>query len=131
MFKFKTLTPVLLLGLLVTGCATSTITRLTPRQTFRSADGLYPVEAVLYSDQQSLRWDSIEANVIVGSQTYPMHLTPLMTNRWETLIPIPPNTDTLEYRFKFDYLYNAWGVPPQDGSTLSKVYKLKITDQQQ
>jgi hypothetical protein len=125
----KKLTPVLLFSLVLTGCATSTITRLTPRQAARSADGLYPIEAVLYSDQQSLRWDTIDASVLVGSQTYPMHMTPLMTNRWETLIPIPPNVDTIEYQFKLDYYYNAWGVPPQEDSMTSKVYKLKILDQ--
>lgn len=127
---FKKLAPALLLGLLLTGCATSNITRLTPRQTIRSADGWYPVEAVLHSDQQSLRWDTIEAYVVVGSQSYPMHLTSMMTNRWETLIPVPAGTDTIEYHFKFDYYYNAWGVPPQQTSMYSKAYKLKIGDQQ-
>jgi hypothetical protein len=126
---FKKITPVLLLGLLLTGCASSTITRLTPRQTSRSADGLYPIEAVLYSDQQSLRWDTIEASVLVGSQTYPMHMTPLMTNRWETLIPIPASVNAIEYRIQLDYYYNAFGVPPQETTMTSKTYKLKILDQ--
>jgi hypothetical protein len=129
MFMFKKITPVLLLSLVMTGCATSTITRLTPRQTSRSADGLYPIEAVLHSDQQSLRWDTIQASVLVGSQEYPMHMTPLMTNRWETLIPVPAGTDSIEYRIKLDYYYNAWGVPPQETTTTSKTYKLKIADQ--
>src|SRR5580704_2693932 len=102
MFMFKKLTPVLLLSLVMAGCASSTITRLTPRQAVRSADGWYPVEAVLHSDQQSLRWETIEASVLVGSQTYPMHMTPMMTNRWETLIPVPQGTDTIEYRIKLD-----------------------------
>jgi hypothetical protein len=129
MLMLKKLAPVLLLGLVLTGCASSTITRLTPRQTPRSADGLYPIEAVLYSDQQSLRWDTIEASVVVGSQTYPMHMTPLMTNRWETLIPVPASADAIEYQIKLDYYYNAWGVPPQEGSMSSRIYKLKILDQ--
>jgi hypothetical protein len=126
---FKKLAPVVLLGLVLTGCTTSTITRLTPRQTIRSADGLYPIEALLRSDQQSLRWETIEASVLVGSQTYPMHMTPLMTNRWETLIPVPQGVDTVEYRIKLDYYYNAFGVPPQEDSMMSKVYKLKIENQ--
>ena len=126
---FKKLTPVLLLSLVMAGCASSTITRLTPRQAVRSADGWYPVEAVLHSDQQSLRWETIEASVLVGSQTYPMHMTPMMTNRWETLIPVPPNVDSIEYRIKLDYYYNAIGVPPQEDSMMSRVYKLKIADQ--
>lgn len=126
---FKKLSPVLLLSLVLTGCASSTITRLTPRQAVRSADGWYPIEAVLYSDQQALRWDTIQASVLVGSQSYPMHMTPLMTNRWETLVPIPPNTDSIEYRIQLDYFYNAWGVPPQETTMTSKVYKLKIVDQ--
>ena len=73
-----------------------------------------------------MRWETIEPYVVVGSQTYPMHLTPLMTNRWETLVPIPANVDSIDYHFKFDYYYNAWGVPPQQTSMYSKAYKLKI-----
>jgi hypothetical protein len=129
MLMLKKLTPVVLLGLLLAGCASSTITRLTPRQVARSSDGLYPIEATLHSDQQSLRWETIEASVLIGSQTYPMHMTLLMTNRWETLVPVPANTDTIEYRIKLDYYYNAWGVPPQEDSMVSRVYKLKIADQ--
>ena len=126
---FKKLSPVVLLGLLLAGCATSTITRLTPRQVPRSTDGWYPIEATLHSDQQSLRWETIEASVLVGQQTYPMHMTPLMTNRWETLVPIPAGVDTIQYQIKLDYYRNAWGVPPQEDSMVSRVYKLKVTDQ--
>jgi hypothetical protein len=129
MLMFKKITPILLLGLALTGCTTSTITRLTPRQTSRSADGLYPIEATLRSDQQSLRWETIQASVLVGSQEYPMHMTPLMTNRWETLVPIPQGSDSVEYRIKLDYYYNAFGVPPQETTMTSKTYKLKIADQ--
>jgi hypothetical protein len=129
MFMLKKITPVLLLSLVMTGCATSNITRLTPRQLPRSADGLYSIEATLHSDQQSLRWDTIEASVLVGSQEYPMHMTPLMTNRWETLIPVPNGTASIEYRIKLDYYYNAWGVPPQETTMTSKTYKLKIAEQ--
>jgi hypothetical protein len=129
MLMFKKITPVLLLGLVLAGCATSTITRLTPRQSPRSADGLYPIEATLHSDQQSLRWETIQASVLVGSQEYPMHMTALMTNRWETLIPVPAGTDSIEYRIKLDYYYNAFGVPPQETTMTSKTYKLKIADQ--
>lgn len=121
--------PALLLALILTGCASSTITRLTPRETPRNADGLYPVEAVLYSHQQSLRWETIEPYVIVGSKSYPMHPTAMMTNRWETMVPIPKDEDSIEYHFKFEYYYNAWGVPPQQTSMYSKAYKLKILDQ--
>jgi hypothetical protein len=59
--KFLPLVPVLLL----TGCA-GTFTRLTPLQQPRNANNLYPVEAVFNSSQQSLRWDSVQAFVLVN-----------------------------------------------------------------
>jgi len=55
----------LLLVLLLTGCA-STFTRLTPLQQPRNANNLYPVEVIFSSTQQSLRWDSIKAYVLVN-----------------------------------------------------------------
>ena len=120
--------PILLLGLLLSGCATTTITNLTPSRMSRTADGSYQVEAALKSRQQTIHWDSITATVRVGNNTYPMRPTPLMTNRWETLIPGPTGGNTITYRFKFDFKYNVFGAPPQPDSNLSKEYKLQILD---
>jgi hypothetical protein len=129
MQKLKLLTPVFLSSLLLTtGCISTTVTRLTPRALPHSPDNYYPVEVSLTSTQQSLRWETLQASVLVGSQAYPMTLTPKMTNRWEAMIPVPAGTKEIEYRVKFDFYYNAWGTPPQEDSALSKVYKLQIQD---
>ena len=128
MINVKKLFPVLALGLAMTGCVSTDVTRLTPMQTFRTADNTYPIEAIFDSNQQSLRWETIQGHVLVGNQTYDMQLTKLMTNRWETLVPVPPGTKTLEYRIKFTWEYNAFGSPPQPDSKISKLYKLQILD---
>jgi hypothetical protein len=121
----------LTLALGIAGCATTqtTVTSLTPKREYRNNTGLYQLEAALNSRQQTLRWDSVKASVMIGSETYPMRMTSLMTNRWETLVPIPPGTTILTYRYKFDFNYNAFGSPPKADSKLSPVYKLQIMDQ--
>lgn len=121
--------PVLLLGLLLAGCATTThITNLTPKQEFRNSNGLYSVEAAMSSRQQTLRWQSVRPTVLVDKEFYPMRPTPLMTNRWETLIPVPAGQNTVYYRFKFDFDYNTFGSPGSSDSKLSPVYRLQILD---
>jgi hypothetical protein len=116
----------LLLTALLTGC-TGTLTNLTPQYQTRNANGLYPVAVAFQSRQQSLRWESIKPAVEVGNEVYPMRRMPLMTNRWETLIPVPAGTSTLHYRYKFDWQYNA--VPaPQNDSMISAPQTLRIMD---
>jgi hypothetical protein len=122
--KFLPLLPLLLL----TGCA-GTFTRLTPLQQPRNANNLYPVEAVFNTAQQSLRWDSIQAFVLVNGTLYPMRPVPIVKNRWEGLVPVPAGANSVSYRFKFDYLYNNFGTPPKPNSVFSPLYVLKITDQ--
>ena len=119
--------PFLALAILATGCSTATLTNLTPQQQVRNANGLYPVEAALDSKQQSLRWNSIKPMVMVGSEYYPMRPTLLMTNRWEGLIPVAPAANSVKYKFKFDFQYNAMGKPRND-SALSKEYSLRVVD---
>jgi hypothetical protein len=123
--KFLPLLPVLLLA----GCMTGTFTRLTPVQQPRNPDNLYPVEAAFDSSQQALRWDSIKAYVVVHGQPLPMRPVPLVKNRWEGLIPLPAGATSVNYRFKFDYLYNNFGSAPQPNSETSKIYTLKVVDQ--
>jgi hypothetical protein len=120
----------LVLMLAGSGCQTTqtTITNLTPKREYRSQNGTYAVEAALNSRQQTMRWDTVKASVMVGNEFYPMRQTALMTNRWETLIPIPPGAGVISYRFKFDYDYNAFGAPPKADSKLSPVYKFQIMD---
>ena len=122
--KSLLLLPVLLLA----GCATATFTRLTPNAQPRNANNLYPVEAIFTSQQQSLRWDSIKAYVLVNGQTLPLRPVPLVQNRCEGLLPVPAGVNAVNYRFKFDYLYNNFGTAPKPNSVSSKVYTLKVMD---
>ena len=125
MLNIRKFFPLVLLPLLFTGC--SSITNLTPLQQTRNATGLYTVEVALASRQQTLRWDSIKPSVVVGVDFYPMRPTPLMKNRWETLVPVPASTNVAYYKFKFDYQYNSFPGPRND-SKLSGEYKLTILD---
>ena len=111
--KFLLILPVLVLA----GCASGTFTRLTPNEQPRNANNLYPVEALFNSQQQALRWDSIQAYVLVNGQPYPL--------RPEALLP---TENTVKYRFKFDYLYNTFGAPPKPNSEFSPVYTLHVLD---
>jgi hypothetical protein len=124
MKKILMLLPMLWLA----GCATGTFSRLTPNQQPRNANNLYPVETSFDSQQQSLRWDSIKAYVVVNGQPFPMRQVPIVKDRWEGVIPVPPGVNSVSYRFKFDYLYNNFGTPPKPNSEFSKVYTLKIID---
>jgi hypothetical protein len=122
---WKKILPVLPV-LLLTGCA-ATFTNLTPLEQPRNANNLYPVEVSFTSQQQSLRWDSVHPFVLVNGQLYDMRATPLMTNRWEGLIPVAPNRNSVEFRYKVDYQYNRMGKPGSN-SALSKKYVLQILD---
>jgi hypothetical protein len=123
----KKVLPLLLAPLLLGGCA-ATFTNLTPRQQPRSANNFYPVEVALASRQQTLRWDSIKPQIVVGTESYPMHPTPLMTNRWEGLVPVPAGTALVHYHYKFDFSYNAMGKPKAD-SVSSPDYTLRVSEQ--
>jgi hypothetical protein len=123
----KKLFPVFLLGLAMAGCTTATVTNLSPQRELRNPNGLYPIEAALTSRQQTMRWETIRPSVVIGTQFYPMQPTALMKNRWETLIPVPPNVNSVFYRIKFDYDYNTFSKPKPD-SVLSPEYRLLIMD---
>ena len=123
----KKILPLLILPLLLGGCA-ATLTNLTPKQQIRNANNLYPVEVALSSHQQTMRWSSIRPQIIVGTESYPMRLTPLMTNRWETLVPIPATTKEITYRYKMDFKYNVFGGPPKPDSRISPEYTLRIIE---
>lgn len=116
---------VFVLPLLLAGCATSSITNLTPAQQPRNTSGYYPIEAVWQTSQQSVVEDSIKPYVVVGLESYPMRPTPLLKNRWETLVPISPDKDHIYYRFKFDYDFK--GIPAHRAdSLLSREQRLDI-----
>jgi hypothetical protein len=122
---FKKSLPVLCLSLLLAGCA-SQVTNLTPQQQSRNANNLYPVEVSFNSRQETIRWQSIKPKIAVGSEYYDMRPTPLMTNRWEGLIPVPTGTSEIRYRYKLDFDYNRMGKPGAD-TALSREYTLHIT----
>ncbi len=123
----KKFLPVLLLPLLLAGCATS-LTNLTPLQQVRNANNLYPVEVAFDSSQQSLRWEDIRAQILVGDAAYPMRPTLLMTNRWEGLLPVPHDLNSVTYRYKLDYEHNSFGKP-KAASRVSPEYTLQIRGQ--
>jgi len=124
---WKKFLPVLSM-LLLTGCAAQ-FTRLTPLQQPRNPNNLYPVEVAFNSQQQSLRWETIQPYVIADGQSYPLRQVALVQNRWEGFVPVPPGVNAVNYRFKFDYKYNAVGSGPKANSSFSPVYKLTIVDQ--
>ncbi|MBA4146832.1 MAG: hypothetical protein H0X66_01870 [Verrucomicrobia bacterium] len=107
------------------GCTTGKITNLTPTKMERNSSGLYPVEMAWQSREQALRPESLQPQVMIGTESYPMQRTPLVKNRFETLIPVPANEDIVHYRFKVDYEYNAIPVPRKN-SVMSPEYKLQI-----
>ncbi len=116
-----------LLPLLFAGCTTNKITNLTPKIAPRNADGLYPVEARWDSNQRSVRPDTIKAQVVVGTDFYPLQRTPLTQNRWEGVVPLSPGQRFLTYHFKFNYLYDSIPIARPD-SKLSQTYQLEVTD---
>ena len=123
----KKLLPLLLLPLLLAGCAT-TFTNLSSTQQVRNANNLYTVEVALNTRQQTFRWDSIRPFVNVGDELYEMRPTKLLTNRWEAIVPVPASQGALHYRYKFDFKYNVMGKPPQNDSATSPEYILRIVD---
>jgi len=125
MKKFLMLLPVLLLA----GCTTGTFTRLMPNQQLRNPNNLYPVEVAFNSKQQALRWDSIKPYVLVNGQPFPLRPVPLVENRWEGLVPVPPTANSVNYKFKFDYLYNSIASAPKPNSEASPMFTLKVIDQ--
>jgi hypothetical protein len=122
--KFLPLLPVLLLA----GC-TSTFTRVTPLEQPRNANNQYPVEVIFTSTQQALRWESLKPFVLVNGDLLPLRPVPIVPNRWEGFVPVPPTASSATYRFKFEYLLNTVGSEPQSSSALSPLYNLKIVDQ--
>jgi len=112
---------------LLFGCASpSQFTRLTPLQQSRNPNNVYPVEVKFESTDQSMRHDTLKGFVEVNGQLYPLHPMPLVQNRWEGFVPVMPGSGEVEFRFKFTYLYNAFGSQPKSGSTVSPTYKLRV-----
>jgi hypothetical protein len=116
----------LLLPLLLGGCA-ATFSNLTPRQQVRNAENLYPVEVALSTRQHTLRWETIQAQVVVGNQSYPMRLTALMTNRWEGQVPVPQGVKSVHYHYKFDFKQDSFGAA-KPATAASPEFTLRIVE---
>lgn len=110
---------------LLMGCVQTTITNLTPKRMLRNDTGFYPVEMIWESNQTALRRETVKPVVLVGTNAYPMKRTQLLTNRWETLVPIGTKAEELRYRIKVNWQFNAIPVP-QANSQLSKEFLLRV-----
>jgi|ERR1051325_12037789 hypothetical protein len=117
----------LVLTIALTGCATSRITNLTTTRQPRNPSGLYPVEFAWDSDQQTLIAGSIKPYVVVGFDFFPMRPSLGISNRWETVVPVPADKNSITYHFKVDYQYRAFGKA-EKSSKLSPSYRLDIAD---
>ena len=115
----------LVLPIYLVSCATSSITNLTPSSYPRNATGQYMIEMEMDTTQQTLIPSSISPLVVVGFESYPMRPTKKTVNRWEALVPIAANKDSISYHFKVDYEYKRFGSPGK-GSVMSQEYKLTI-----
>jgi len=118
----------LLSVVVLSGCTTTTFTNLSATQQPRNPTHHYPIEVRFDSTRQSLRWDSIQPYVIVGTESFPLQKTKLMHNRWEGIIPVPATTNQVTYFYKFDFNYNDFNKPPSVDSASSANFKLKIID---
>jgi hypothetical protein len=119
------LASLVLLVVWLTSCTTPTITNLTPSRLPRKENGQYQFAVEWTSRQQSLIKDSMKAYVIVGGERHTMERTPMLTNRWEALVPVPADQDVLTYRYRFDYDYR--GIPDRrSNSKESRYYQLFI-----
>lgn len=125
-FMWKKVLPLLLVPCLLAGCS-STFTNLTAQRQPRNPNHLYPVGVAFNTRQQSLRWDSIQPVVVVGTESFPLRQTVLMSNRWEGLVPVPAGTNLVHYHYKFDFQYNDFGGPKSD-SAFSPPYRLQILE---
>jgi uncharacterized protein YceK len=112
--------------LLLAGCA-STITNISAQRQIRNANNLYPLEVSLDSRQQTLKWDTVQPYVIMGTESYPMKPVKYMQNRWECVIPVPANVNSVTYHYKFDYQVNDFGGPKKSSAS-SHSYKLLIVE---
>ncbi len=117
----------LLVPLLLTGCMYHKITNLTPSALPRNGSGFYPVEIIWNTNQRAVRHETVEPQVMIGTNSYPMQLTPKVTNRWEALVPVPEQAFEMRYRIKVNWKYNA--IPaPVGNSQLSEEFRLLINN---
>jgi len=113
-------------SLLLAGC-TTTITNLTPTTQKRNPNGLYPFEVELDTREHCIKEESLKPYVLIGNQAYPMEPTPMLKNRWETVVPIAGNQEFVNYRYKFNYDVRSFGKP-EPSSRMSPSYQVQVLD---
>ena len=110
-----------------TGCKTAAITNLTPSQVPRDPNGEYRFEVAWERIQQNVRPQSVQPNLVVGMQEYPMTESPVATNRWEANVILPAGTDHVNYFYKFNYEYAGF-LDIKKSNARSSEYRLKILE---
>ena len=118
---------ILLTVLLLGGCARATLTNLTVNSQPRDANGLYRVEIIWEDTANSVRHETVQPVVLVGTNAFPMQRTALVSNRWETLLPVADDAQGVTYRIRVDWKFNAIPVP-EANSKMSKSFQLQIKD---
>ena len=116
-----------LTALLLGGCARATLTNLTVNSQPRDANGLYRVEIIWEDTANSVRHETVQPVVLVGTNAFPMQRTALVSNRWETLLPVAADAQGVTYRIRVDWKFNAIPVP-EANSKMSKSFQLQIKD---
>ena len=118
---------IFLTALLLGGCARATLTNLTVSSQPRDANGLYRVEIIWEDTANTVRHETVQPVVLVGTNAFPMQRTALVSNRWETLLPVAPDAQGVTYRIRVDWKFNAIPVP-EANSKMSKSFQLQIKD---
>lgn len=115
-------------ALLLAGCVTSQITNLTTTRQPRNASGVYPIEFVWDSEQQTIIPGSLKPYVVINFEFFPMRPALGISNRWETVIPVTADKNSVVYHFKVDYEYRTFGTPQKSSKLSGMDYKLTIVD---
>ena len=118
---------IFLTALLLGGCARATLTNLTVNSQPRDANGLYRVEIIWEDTANSVRHETVQPVVLVGTNAFPMQRTALVSNRWETLLPVAAGAQGVTYRIRVDWKFNAIPVP-EANSKMSGAFQLSIKD---
>ncbi|MDP6904793.1 MAG: hypothetical protein QF406_10130 [Verrucomicrobiota bacterium] len=109
------------------GCIYHELTNITPGALPRNDKGYYEVHVIWESNDTTVRPDTIQPVVLIGTNSFKMQKTPLMKNRWQTPVPINAVANELRYRIKVNWKYNA--IPsPAANSQLSEEFLLRINN---
>jgi len=114
-------------ALTISGCATSSVTNLTPRHHVRNTENVYPVDIEFRTNLRTIKWDTVRPYVQIGEDNYLMRRTAIVKDRWETLIPISQEERVAHYRIKIDFSYSSLSEDKVN-SVLSGPYQIVIGD---